>query len=193
MINVCGKVIALTKEDGTYHSWMHNAFEVNGINNLELSETLKKLLLSQVVFSTTNYDSLLERATGLLSLSYENTDEAFNMLDKRMSTHILHIHGIYDSINGIDNIVADEEQYTSVMENQGAQFIQNILGTRTLVFVGCGKTTEDANISRFIEFAVKHLKLERTYYYLCKEHIEGLPDHIEQIIYGDDYSDLPYC
>ena len=192
MISVCGKVMEMTKEERIYHSWMHNAFETNKVNNYELSDTLKKLILSQVVFATTNYDSLLESATGLPGLSYENTDEAFYMIDNRLSTHILHIHGIYDSEKGINSIVADEEQYTSVIENQGAQFIQNILGTRTLVFVGCGKTTEDVNISRFIEFARKHLKLERTYYYLCKEHIEGLPDHIEQIIYGDDYSDLPY-
>ena len=191
MINVVGKVIMEAKADASYDMWMHNAFEINRIKDSKLPETLKKLLLTQTVFATTNYDSLLERATGLGALSYEDPDIAFSMLDKHLSTHVLHIHGIYDSVKGIDNIIADEEQYCSVMENQGAQFIQNILGTRTLVFVGCGKTTEDANISRFIEFARTHLKMDRTYYFLCKETVDGLPDHIAQIEYGDDYADLP--
>lgn len=191
LISVVGKVIKATKSDGSYPLWMHNAFEVNQITNKELSNTLKKLMLSQVVFATTNYDLLLEKAAEIGSLSYADPDFAYDMLDKHLSNHVLHLHGIYDSSRDIDNIVADKEQYSMVMENQGAQFIQNILGTKTLVFVGCGKTTEDANISRFIEFANKHLKMNKTYYYLCKEYVEGLPEHIVQIQYGDTYDDLP--
>ena len=101
------------------------------------------------------------------------------------------LDGGYDSAHGIDNIVADQDQYDAVMDNAGAQFIQHILSTRTLVFVGYGKTTEDPNISRFIEFANKNLKMDRIYYFLCKEQVEGLPDHIVQIQYEDDYADLP--
>ncbi len=191
MVSVVGKVMDAAKKDGTYASWMYNSFEANRIHNAQLANTLRKLLDSQVVFATTNYDLLLEKATGLSAVSYENPDIAFSMLDKRLSTHVLHLHGIYDSVGGIDNIVADDMQYKSVIENLGAQFIQNILGTRTLVFVGCGKTTEDANISRFINFAKMHLKMDRAYYFLCKEPVEGLPQQIIQIQYGDDNNDLP--
>ena len=75
---------------------------------------------------------------------------------------------------------------------KGTNFIQHIFVVlRTLVFVGCGKTTEDPNISRFIEFANKNLKMNQTYYFLCKEPVEGLPKHIIQIEYGDNYADLP--
>lgn len=191
MVFIAGKLITAAKADGSYNNWMHEAFEVNAITDNSLSKTLKKLILSQVVFATTNYDLLLENATGLEPLSYDDPDVAFRMLDKHLSTHILHIHGIFDSVKGVDNIIADDSQYTSVMENQGAQFIQHILGTRTLVFVGCGGTTEDPNISRFIEFANTHLKMDRTYFFLCKDSVNGLPDHIKPIQYGDEYSDLP--
>ena len=184
LVAVVGQVIEAAKADGTYDRWMQDAFESNRISNQDLVETLQKLVLSQVVFATTNYDLLLEKATGLSIATYENPDIVFPMLDRHLSTHILHIHGGYDSAHGIDNIVANQDQYDAVMDNAGAQFIQHILSTRTLVFVGCGKTTEDPNISRFIEFANKNLKMDRIYYFLCKEQVEGLPDHIVQIQYS---------
>lgn len=191
MVSVVGQLIKAAKADGTYDYWMKKAFESNRISDSNLVQTLQKLVLSQVVFATTNYDLLLEDATKLITATYENPSVVFSMLDKHMSTHILHIHGVYDSAHELDNIIADHEQYVEVMENEGAQFIQHILSTRTLVFVGCGKTTEDPNISRFIEFANKNLKMNQTYYFLCKEPVEGLPKHIIQIEYGDNYADLP--
>lgn len=193
MIAVAGKVISAAKAEGVYEAWMSDSFEKNALTNDKLAATLKKLLLLQDVFVTTNYDLLLEQATGLGTLSYENPDLAFEMLEKRRSTHVLHIHGVYDSEHKIDNIVADEEQYQKVLDDAGAQFIQNILGTRTLVFVGCGKTTEDANIAQFIQFAKEKLKLDRPYYFLYNSArpVDGMPDNIRLIPYGDEYGDLP--
>lgn len=192
MICVVGKVLSITKAEGSYDSWMQSTFEKHAVANQELAQTLKKLLSSGTVFATTNYDLRIEEATGMGMLSYENPDKAFSMLDSRMSTHVIHIHGVYDSAAGIDNIVADDHQYQSVMENQGAQFVQGILGTRTLIFVGCGKTSEDPNISRFIQFARDHLKMDRTYYYLINSShpVGGLPDNVVSIPYGDQYDDL---
>lgn len=193
LVFVVGKVIEAAKADGSYTNWMHTSFETAVINNAALAQTLKKLTVFNDVFVTTNYDRLLERATGLKSLSYEQPDKAFEMLRSGQSDSVLHIHGIYDSVHGIDNIVANKEQYDSVLNDKGAQFIQNILGTRTLVFVGCGKTTEDVNIKQFVEFARIHLKMDRPYYFLFNSAslIEGLPDNIHLIPYGDDYADLP--
>lgn len=193
MISVVGKLISAAKGDGSYAHWMHNAFERNKIVNVQLTETLQKLVRAQTVFTTTNYDRLLEEATGLNAISYENPDKAFSMLDKRLSTSVIHIHGIYDSVRGVDNIIADNQQYANIIDNQGAQFIQGVLGTRTLVFVGCGKTTEDANISRFIQFANRHLKMDQQYFFLqnSKKPVEGLPTNILPVSYGDDYDDLP--
>lgn len=193
LISVVGKVIQAAKDDGSYSEWMHQSFETADIKNTALAETLQKLTINNDVFATTNYDLLLERAAGLKSLSYEQPNEAFEMLKSGHSDSVLHIHGIYDSVHGIDNIVADQDQYDAVLNDKGAQFIQNILGTRTLIFVGCGKTTEDVNIRQFVEFARKHLKMDRTYYFLynATSPVEGLPDNIHLIPYGDAYSDLP--
>jgi hypothetical protein len=193
MIDIVGKVLSATKKDGTYDTWMRESFEANHITNIELANTLKKMLLTQDIFATTNYDLLLEEATGLGMVTYDNPAVAYSMLDRHASTYVIHIHGAYDSNRGIDNIIADNQQYEAVIANEGAQFIQNILGTRTIVFVGCGKTTEDGNISRFIQFANKHLKMDKEYYFLYRlgETIDGMPDNIKLIPYGDEYDDLP--
>ncbi len=192
LIAVVGKVLTATKAGGTYSSWMQESFETAEIINADLAHTLQKLTVFNDVFATTNYDLLLERATGLRSLSYEQPDQAFEMLKTGQSNAVLHIHGIYDSIHGIDNIVADRKQYDAVLNDKGAQFIQNFLGTRTLVFVGCGKTTEDVNIGQFVEFARKYLHMDRPYYFLYNSSspVNGLPDNIHLIPYGDDYADL---
>lgn len=194
MIDIVGKVLTATKADGTYTRWMKESFEAYPVVNADLSRTLKKLLLAQDIFATTNYDLYLEKATGLGTLTYQNPKEAYEMLDSRISTHVLHIHGVFDSARGIDNIIADQSQYEAIIGDEGAQFIQNILGTKTLVFVGCGKTTEDANISRFIQFANRYLQMSKKYYFLHRagDTITGMPDNVKLIEYGDNYSDLPF-
>lgn len=193
LIRIAGEVLALNKAEGTYHNWMQTSFESASITNVALAETLRKLLLPQDVFATTNYDLLLEKVAGLKTISYEEPQEAFAMLDRRKSDAILHLHGVYDSRNGKDNIVADQVQYDAVLGDKGAQFIQNILGTRTLIFVGCGQTSEDGNISQFIRFAAEHLKLEKNYFFLYKagQTPANLPNHVIPIPYGDAYADLP--
>ena len=193
MVSVVGEVIKILKEENSYKTWMHEAFESAEVTNKKLKNTLMKILLTQDVLATTNYDHLLENATRLKAISYEEPDVAFQMLKQGKSNKVLHIHGLYDSKREIDNIIADKEQYDAVMNNQGAQFIQGILGTRTLVFVGCGKTTEDANISRFIQFANNHLKMNQEYYFLYREgeNPVGMPDNIKLIPYGNEYDDLP--
>lgn len=193
MISVVGKLLREAKEEGIYSHWMQESFEKNPVRNQLLAKTLQKLLVTQDVIATTNYDMLLEQATGLGALSYADKEAAFLMLDRKISDSVLHIHGIYDSAKGVDNIVADQEQYDAVLNDKGAQFIQQILGTRTLIFVGCGKTTDDVNIAQFIRFAKDWLKMDRQYYFLCntKDCYDDMPDNIKLIPYGSEYEDLP--
>lgn len=193
MVDVVGKVLKAAKSEGIYDKWMQDSFETNPLTNVQLAQTLKKMLIAQDIFVTTNYDLLLEEAAGLSTYTYEDTDKVFRMIDSRTSTHVLHIHGAYDSRSGLDNIVADQDQYDAIVYNEGAQFIQNLLGTKTLIFIGCGKTTEDANVAKFIQFAKQHLKLDQPYYFLynAKKPADGMPDNIRLIPYGDQYEDLP--
>ena len=193
LIKIVGEVLNITKREGTYKKWMQESFETAKVTNKDLVKTLKKMLILPDIFITTNYDLLLEQATGLETISYKEPDQAFEMINKKRNNAILHIHGVFDSSKDIDNIVADQEQYDNVLNNKGAQFIQNILGTKTLIFIGCGLTTEDGNISQFIQFANKYLNMDKQYYFLYKtgeQQIE-MPENVQLIPYGDEYPDLP--
>lgn len=43
LISVIGKVIKITKADGSYAAWMHQSFEAAQISNEALMQTLRKL------------------------------------------------------------------------------------------------------------------------------------------------------
>lgn len=193
LIKVVGDVIIHTKEDGTYDDWMQGAFESAEIINDEIVHALNILNLPQDIFVTTNYDSYLEEATRTGILTRADSGKIFEMIDSGSCSSVVHIHGAYSSKKHIDNIVASQEQYDELYNDEGAQFIQNLLGTRSLIFIGCGKTTDDKNIAHFIRFACEHLNLDVPYFYLKKEGDEApeLPDHFHIIDYGKDYCNLP--
>ncbi len=145
LISVVGCVIDATKTDGTYASWMKASVESMTVTNASLAQTLFLTRITRDIIATTNYDPLLEAAIGLHSLTYEQPDAAFHMIDKGNANCVLHLHGLYDSSTGADNIIASQEQYDGIYNDEAAQFIQQLLGTRTLIFIGCGQTTDDVN------------------------------------------------
>lgn len=75
LLDAVKTVLEVTKRERTYDEWMHRDFEVDEVTNQSLAETLKKILITQDVFATTNYDHLLEQATGLVALSYADTQQ----------------------------------------------------------------------------------------------------------------------
>ena len=193
MINIVGELSHILKSEGSYMAWMQQSFESNDIVDSHLAEILKKFFVMNDVVATTNYDRLLEKSTGMGSVTYEEPDKVFEMLKYKRLKAVLHIHGMFDSYNGIDNIIADNEQYKRILDNKGAQFLQNLLGTRTVIFICCGKTTDDVNISQFIRFSQEWLKLDINYYFLHDENanVDDLPNNTIPICYGRDYSFLP--
>ena len=56
----------------------------------------------------------------------------------------------------MDDIIADGPQYQSILDNSGAQFIQNLLSTYPIIIVGCGGTVEDPNLAGFLSFAAEN-------------------------------------
>lgn len=192
LIDVVGKVIEHTKRDGTYDEWMKSGFESCGISNMEFADTLRLLNLPQDIFITTNYDALLESATGMDTFTQDDAGDIFQMIRSGASSSVVHIHGAYNSSKNIDNIVATSEQYDKLYNDEGAQFIQNLLGTRPIIFIGCGQTTDDKNVAHFIRFACEHLKLDISYFYLKRDSdaAPDLPDHFYVVNYGKEYSDL---
>ena len=94
----------------------------------------------------------------------------------------------------MDDIVADDPQYKNILANAGAQFIQNLISTHTIIIVGCGGTVEDPNLSGFMSFVVEKLgATDVAYFYLMKngDSVPDLPPNAIPVFYGDDYADLP--
>lgn len=81
----------------------------------------------------------------------------------------------------------------SLVGDEGAQFVQHLLGLRTVVFVGCGATMDDPNIALLIRFMGDWLDTEVPYYYLLRsdDALPLLPANVHPIVYGDSFDDLP--
>ena len=71
LFEIVGRVLTALIVDRTYFVRMQQCFETTCITNVSLAETLQKLTDFNDVFVTTNYGLLLEKATGLNTLSYE--------------------------------------------------------------------------------------------------------------------------
>ena len=192
-IRVVGIVIAELRKSGRYDTWMQGTIEHQKIHEMDMAKTLSKIPLTRDIILTTNYDHLLEDATGLSLVTYHQPDRIFKMIQSGLSTAVVHLHGAYYSPDGVDDIIADQIQYDAVFANEGAQFIQNLLSTRALILVGCGQTVEDENIAHFIQFARTALKLDIPYFYLYREGdvLPKLPDGVDCVCYGAEYGDLP--
>lgn len=96
-----GVIDALKKTLGLYEAWMHEAFETVAVENHVLAATLKKLLTFPDVFVTTNYDGLLEQATGAGAASYLHPEIVYPMLQEGRNDYVVHIHGRYSTRKGM--------------------------------------------------------------------------------------------
>lgn len=193
LVTLCGEIMQLCRKQGVYQAWMQESIESLTVQNQFLAQTLKQTAVTRDVLTTTNYDTLLEQSAGLDSVTYRQPEKILNMLQAGESSLVVHLHGMYSSALGIDDIVADKEQYRALYQDEGAQFIQNLFGTSTLIFIGCGQTMEDENISRLTRFMHDKLGIQEAYFYLKRsgEAAGSLPENIIVVDYGNDYDDLP--
>lgn len=195
LINAAGYVIDKTKENGTYNDYMNATVGSLSVKDDSLASSFQSINRAGDFIATTNYDLLIEQATGLNNYSYTQPGNILASLKGDMERKIIHLHGLYDFNRGVDEIIANSDQYDSIVENEGAQFIQNLLSTNTVVIIGCGATVDDPNLSRFLSFANKQLNISVPYFYLYKEDAPGiipeLPDNFIPVSYGNGYNDLP--
>jgi len=181
------------KSAGTYTDFMDST--VGGLKPQSriLSSALTSIARSGDIFATTNYDMLIEKATGQKSVTYNSPASILGILNREEQTRVIHIHGVYDKLSNTDDIIADDAQYNEIIKNQGAQFIQNLLSTYPIVIIGCGATIDDPNLKGFLAFAVEKLRLDVSYYYL---HCGDMPPadlsgYMIPVCYGEQYDTLP--
>ena len=193
LIDAASYLLKCLKDRGQYAAFMEGTIGSLRVSNLELADAFCKIRRAGDLVATTNYDMLIEQATGSAYAAYDRPGEILEIIKESTENKVLHLHGVYDKANAVDNIIADAAQYRDIIENTGAQFIQNLLSTHTLVIVGCGGTVTDPNLSGFLKFVSEELKLHVPYFYLMKEGDAApeLPKNASLVYYGQDYSDLP--
>lgn len=181
------------KATGAYVDFMDETIGSLHPSDPLMIDAFRKICRAGDLTATTNYDLLLEEAAGIGYVSYKKPGEILPVINGASPNRVIHLHGIYDKAAAVDSIIADDEQYRTILENAGAQFIQNLLGTHPLVIVGCGGTVSDPNLSVFMQFVTDKLGLSVPYFYLMKEgdSAPALPPNAIPIYYGTGHDDLP--
>lgn len=194
LIKAAGYALQKTKQHETYHDYMNATIGSLAVSNNSLASSFQAINRCGDYIATTNYDLLIEQATGLDSYTYTQSGDILKALKGDAERKVIHLHGLYDPDCGVDDIIADSNQYNSIIANQGAQFIQNLLSTNTIIVIGCGATLDDPNLAGFLSFTQKQLGMSVPYFYLCKGNASGagiaLPDNSIPIFYGDNYNNL---
>lgn len=181
------------KASGDYDAFMASTVASLHPTSEPFKAALQKVWRSGDLIATTNYDLTIEEAVDAQSVSYSTPAEIFSVI-RGEANKVIHLHGVYDRLNGNDDIVADDPQYRNILANAGAQFIQNLISTHPLIIVGCGGTVEDPNLSGFMSFVVDKLGLtDVPYFYLMKngDTVPSLPANAIPVFYGDSHADLP--
>lgn len=182
------------KASDFYHTFMNRTIGALHPVNTAFMDAFHKVWRAGDLIATTNYDIQIEETLGAKGISYGFPLDILSVIRSTSENKVIHLHGMYDQENSIDDIIADGPQYQKILENSGAQFIQNLIGTNPIIIVGCGGTMEDPNLSGFMSFASEKLGAsEIPYFFLMKkgDTIPNLPSNAIPVFYGDDYTDLP--
>ena len=144
--------------------------------------------------ATTNYDNLLEDASGTPPVIWSQGGIAHQVLSGERRG-ILHLHGHYLSP---DSIVFGAESYEDISRNEAIQNqLRSIFTRDRVVFVGWGSGIDDPNFGNLLHFLRRALRETFPRHFvlvrdsemdLFKETFAGLP--ITRVSYGNDYRDL---
>lgn len=195
LIDAATFLLGSLKRSDLYRTFMDKTIGVLHPTNMEFKDALSKMWRAGDLITTTNYDIQIEETLSAKGISYECPAEILSVIRSSTENKVIHLHGMYDRRNNIDNIIADDSQYHMVLRNSGAQFIQNLIGTHPIIIVGCGGTMEDPNLSGFMSFACEKLGgANIPYFFLMKDGdtMPDLPANAIPVFYGDDYMDLPF-
>jgi SIR2-like domain len=112
-------------------------------------EDLRALRDLGLPLATTNYDSLLDDATGLPPATWQDTAAIEDLLRGKPPRAIFHLHGHWQRP---DSVILDPAAY-----ERAAPVVQDLLKTlrltHTLLFVGCGAGLADPNWSSFLRWS----------------------------------------
>ncbi|MBI1929456.1 SUMF1/EgtB/PvdO family nonheme iron enzyme [Candidatus Poribacteria bacterium] len=182
------------REGGEYARWLKES-----IGSLSIKDAVLLKAIGDVgaPIVTTNYDNLLEQATGLPYVTWKEPRKIDDFIrDKRQA--VVHIHGHWDEP---ESVVLGVRSYEDILGDEAAQnALRALLSTRTLLFVGVGVAggLSDPNFGALREWiAGVHRTSTHRHYVLVKDDEVGaarsllrLEGRILPLGYGPQHSDL---
>lgn len=184
-------------EGGEFGIWLADSIGRVKADEHEVLNAIRDLERLGVRLATTNYDALLEDATGLHPVTWQNQHQAtVQKIVRGKSRGVLHIHGFW---NEPESVVFSAESYERLKKDLHTKAIIEAVQTlRTVIFVGCGSGgISDPHFSRLLDFSREVLKRSPYRRFLlcrdceCTKLWEELRDTgIKPVAYGPDYGDL---
>jgi hypothetical protein len=179
-----------------YARWLESVFKDSAPENAGMVNAIRALQSAEIPLCTLNYDSLLERVTGLGVINFGETSKVAAWM-RRESQGILHIHGCWDAPS---SCVLGIRDYETTVSNEVRDLIQRTLSSfGRLLFIGCGDTFADPNFSALIRWLREKLKTAAPQHYAIVSAAEEAKRHadpawhgfVEPISYGAERKDLP--
>lgn len=178
---------------GEFRRWLRES-----VGSLRAVDTSLLQAIAQLgcPIATTNYDDLLSTTTGLRPVSWDEPTEVERVL-RGDEPGILHLHGHW---RRAESVVLGMESYLSIRNNPHADAVRKALRMRnSLLFIGCGDTTQDPNMGAWIGWSgeVLHGSEYRSYRLEVSgrvSEVQALHPREQRIIvvgYGDRHVDLP--
>ncbi|AKT40371.1 HEAT repeat domain-containing protein [Chondromyces crocatus] len=134
---------------GEFKRWLRETVGSLQIRDGRVPAALKAL---GVPLLTTNYDRILEEATGLPTLTWQDTAQVERVL-RGEDQAIVHLHGYWDRP---ESVILGIRSYEDVLRDEYAQLVLHTLRLRqTLLFVGFGKGLDDPNFGALMRWSRK--------------------------------------
>jgi len=144
---------------------------------------------------TTNYDTLLEQATGRPSVLWTDSRGIAQVLTGARNNGIGHVHGIWSVP---ESVVLSGKDYDTVLASDALQALQQSVATlKTIIYVGVGAGLSDPNFANLLTWHRSTFpSASNRHFRLCLEHelpalrAEHAGDNIEPVSYGVAHDDL---
>ncbi|WP_169796616.1 SIR2 family NAD-dependent protein deacylase [Chondromyces crocatus] len=177
---------------GEFRRWLRETVGSLQIRDGRVPAALKAL---GVPLLTTNYDRILEEATRLPTLTWQDAAQVERVL-RGEDQAIVHLHGSWDRP---ESVILGVRSYEDVLRDEHAQVVLRALRlTRTLLFVGFGKGLDDPNFGALMRWSREVFAgSEYRHYRLA---LEGEQEQVQRqhppeervfvLSYGEKHADL---
>lgn len=177
-----------------FAAWLYETVAQLGIADTTLTDQIAALSNAGAVIATTNYDDILEEATGLLPVTWRQGHRLRRVL-RGEEKAIIHIHGHWSDP---ESIIFGAASYAEVIADSALEaFLRTVLYAQTALFVGFGAGLEDPNFSGIRRWLRDRVHDGLSHYRLCRDSDQASlatqheHDSITAVPFGPDYADLP--